>query len=198
MKINAVIFDLDGTITRPYLDFNQIRAEIGSAKGPLLEEIQKMTPPDRNRAEKILHRHEFEAAEKSELNPGVIDVLNILQLQQRRLGIVTRNRRESVERVCRIHGLRFEEVATREDGPVKPDPYPVLLVCGRLGVEPHEALVVGDYVFDVVSARRAGAVSVLFRSQDHSWGHENEADYVIDALAELPGVIAAIENGVSQ
>jgi phosphoglycolate phosphatase-like HAD superfamily hydrolase len=44
-KIAAVIFDLDGTITRPYLDFNQIRAEIGNVRGPLLEAMDKMTPP---------------------------------------------------------------------------------------------------------------------------------------------------------
>ena len=195
MKITAVIFDLDGTITRPCLDFNQIRAEIGNVDGPLLEAMEKMTPQNRQRAERILHRYEREAAEESELNPGAIELLQELQGQQRRLGIVTRNRRESVDAVCRIHGLRFDEIATREDEPVKPDPYPVLLVCERLGIDPENAMVVGDYVFDVVSARRAGAVSVLFRSQEHSRGHESEADYVIDALAELPGVITAIENG---
>ena len=46
MSIKAVIFDLDGTITQPYFDFDAIRQEIGLAKdsGPLLESMEKMTP----------------------------------------------------------------------------------------------------------------------------------------------------------
>ena len=44
MKIKAVIFDLDGTITKPYLDFDKIRQEMGLAAdaGPLLEIMEKM------------------------------------------------------------------------------------------------------------------------------------------------------------
>ena len=39
MPIRAVIFDLDGTITQPYLDFDGIREEMGLEKngGPILE-----------------------------------------------------------------------------------------------------------------------------------------------------------------
>ena len=29
MKVNAVIFDLDGTLTKPVLDFDKIRSEMG-------------------------------------------------------------------------------------------------------------------------------------------------------------------------
>ena len=44
MPIRAVIFDLDGTITEPYLDFDAIREEIGLGKngGPVLEAMEKM------------------------------------------------------------------------------------------------------------------------------------------------------------
>jgi len=195
MKVAAVIFDLDGTLTKPYLDFNRIREEIGSVQGPLLEAMEKMTPKDRRRAEDILHRHEREAAENSELNPGVWELLRELKKQDRRLGIVTRNRRGSVQRVCQIHDLVFEGITCREDGPAKPDPFAVLHVCEQLNVAPEESMVVGDYLFDLQSARRAGAKCVLYRSQDHSWGHEEEADYVIDHFNELLTLIADIENG---
>ena len=71
----------------------------------------------------------------------------------------------------------------------------MLHVCEQLNVEPEESMVVGDYLFDLQSARRAGAKCVLYRSQDHSRGHEEEADYVIDHFNELLTLIADIENG---
>lgn len=45
MAIEAVIFDLDGTITQPYFDFDAMREEIGLAKdsGPILESMEKRT-----------------------------------------------------------------------------------------------------------------------------------------------------------
>ena len=41
MKVAAAIFDLDGTLTRPVLDFNAIRREIGDVEGPLLEAMEE-------------------------------------------------------------------------------------------------------------------------------------------------------------
>ena len=81
MKIKAVIFDLDGTITAPYLDFDKIRTEIGldPDAGPLLEEMGKMTGADRKRAEEILYKHEHLAIEYSVLNTGAGETLNRLR-----------------------------------------------------------------------------------------------------------------------
>ena len=195
VKIAAVIFDLDGTITQPCLDFDKIRAEIGGINGPILEAMQKMSPEDYDRAEKILHRHEFMAAEHSQLNPGAKELLDQLRLENRRLGLVTRNQADSVARVCRIHDIAFDGVVTRDDGPAKPDPFPVNRACELLEVEPSRSLVVGDYLFDLVSGHRAGAQTVLLSIQESYSDFAREADYIIDELSELPKVIATIENG---
>ena len=42
MPIRAVIFDLDGTITQPFFDFDAIREEMGLNKdsGPVLEQME--------------------------------------------------------------------------------------------------------------------------------------------------------------
>ena len=63
MSIKAALFDLDGTITQPYFDFDAIREEIGLPRdsGPLLELMEKMTPQKRQETEKILHYHEDKA-----------------------------------------------------------------------------------------------------------------------------------------
>jgi beta-phosphoglucomutase-like phosphatase (HAD superfamily) len=78
MPIKAVIFDLDGTITQPYFDFDAIREEIGLARdsGPLLESMEKMTPQQRQKAEKILYKHEEKAVIESKLNNGAKQTLS--------------------------------------------------------------------------------------------------------------------------
>ena len=79
MSIKAVIFDLDGTITQPYFDFDAIREEMGLDRnsGPVLESMQKMTPQERQRVEKILHFHESRAVMESELNKGAKKTLAV-------------------------------------------------------------------------------------------------------------------------
>jgi len=195
MKVAGVIFDLDGTITQPCLDFDQIRADIGAIQGPILEAMETLAAPQRRRAEEILQRHELWAAENSQLNPGAGETFARLRGEARFLAVITRNRRDSVERVCRRHELSFDAVVTREDGPVKPDPFPVLEACRRLKLAPGECLVVGDYLFDLLSARRAGAWAVLLTSQPSWQQYRQEAHCVIERLADLHQVIAGVESG---
>jgi len=46
----------------------------------------------------------------------------------------------------------------------KPAPDPILKACMQLGVNPREAVYIGDSVYDVQAATAAGAVSVLIGS----------------------------------
>lgn len=195
MRISAVIFDLDGTLTRPVLDFGRIRAEIGVPEGALLDGIEAMSESARAAAFAVLHRYEDEAAGTSELHPGTEAVLARLREQRRRLGLATSNRRVSVETVCSRHGLSFDAIVTREDGPVKPDAFPVLAVCERLGVTPGEVVYVGDYLFDMQCARAAGARAVLMASHQEWRTFCGEADHVIHEPGELLELIAQWENG---
>lgn len=158
MKIKAVYFDLDGTLTEPYLDFDQIRREMGGVEGPILEAMEKMDAERRREVEAILLRHEHEAAVESRLNPGAWETLEYLRGERVRIGLITRNQRKSVEHVCRKHNMSFDAVITREDGPAKPDPYAVLKLCEMLEVEPGESVMVGDYLFDLLSGKRAADI----------------------------------------
>lgn len=193
-RVAGVVFDLDGTITKPVLDFDQIRKEIGGVTGPILEAMEKMPPQQRRKAEEILDHHELIAAETSELNPGAAELLTSLRRQSRLLGVVTRNKHQSVQRICQLHNLQFDSVVTREDGPAKPDPFGVLRACEMMKVQADECLMVGDYVFDLISGRRAGARSVLLTTSDRHEEYIPEADYVIGSLSDLQCVIDSIED----
>ena len=94
MLIKAVIFDLDGTITKPYFDFDAIREEIGLDRnsGPVFESMEKMTPQQRQKAEEILNHHEQKAVAESELNTGAKETLCALRDAGLYIGILTRNR----------------------------------------------------------------------------------------------------------
>jgi HAD superfamily hydrolase (TIGR01509 family) len=191
MAIEAVIFDLDGTITQPYFDFDVMREEIGLAKdsGPILESMEKMTTEQRNRAEQILRSHEEKAVMKSTLNPGAKRTLSALRSAGIRIGVLTRNRRSNAFAIAKKHGLKFDAVVDREDGPIKPDAFGVLRLCEQFGIKPEEALVVGDYLFDLQCAKAAGAVAVLLTNHERADEFAEHADFCIENISGILQII---------
>lgn len=192
MPFKAVIFDLDGTITQPYFDFDAIRQEIGLARdsGPLLEAMEKMTPSQRLEAERILHYHEDKAVTESKLNPGAEQTLSALRAAGIHIAILTRNVRANAFAIARKHDLEFDAVIGREDGPVKPDAFGVLELCRQFGVEPRETLLVGDYLFDLLSAKAAGAVAVLLANHHQADEFAEHADFCIKNIGEILDIVA--------
>ncbi|MDD5458470.1 MAG: HAD family hydrolase [Phycisphaerae bacterium] len=191
-KIKAVIFDLDGTITEPFFDFERIKKEIGLPEGcgPLLEAMEKVTADQRKFAEDILSRHEQLAVDKSTLNPGTKETLQTLSQMGFKMGILTRNRRDNALAVLEKHTLKFDIVIGRDDGPVKPDAFGVLHTCEKFGVCPSQTLVVGDYLFDLQCARTAGAVAVLLANHKDARQFACYADYTIEKIEQILDIIA--------
>ena len=191
MAIEAVIFDLDGTITQPYFDFDAMREEIGLAKdsGPILESMEKMTTEQRNRAEQILRSHEEKAVMKSTLNPGAKRTLSALRSAGIRIGVLTRNRRSNAFAIAKKRGLKFDAVVGREDGPIKPDAFGVLRLCEQFGIKPKNTLVVGDYLFDLQCAKAAGAVAVLLTNHERADEFAEHADFCIENISGILQII---------
>ena len=191
MPIKAVIFDLDGTITQPFFDFDAIREEMGLDKnsGPILEAMQKMSPRQRKRAEKILHYHEQRAVIESKLNNGAKETLEALHKAKINIGILTRNKRRNALAVAKKHGLQFAAVVDRDDGPVKPDAFGVLRICEEFGVRPEETLMVGDYLFDLLCAKSAGAVAVLLTNNEQADEFAEHADFCIETIDQILQII---------
>lgn len=192
--LRAVVFDMDGTLTRPLLDFDLIAAEIGIPRDrPILEAMARMAPADRAIADGIVVRHERDAARRSELNEGAAELLAHLAGCGMPVGLLTRNCRECVETVSAKHGLTFQSVVSREDAPVKPAPDGVLLSARRFGVDPREMLVVGDYVFDIRAGRSAGSRTALL-TLGKDWPFSGEADYLLTDLREGIELVERLRN----
>ena len=192
MPIKAVIFDLDGTITQPYFDFDAIREEIGLARdsGPLLESMEEMHPELRRKAEEILFIHEQKAVIESKLNAGAEQTLSALRAAGIHIGILTRNKRDNAYAIAQKHKLKFDAVIGREDGPVKPDAFGVLELCRQFGVKPQETLLVGDYLFDLLCAKAAGAVAVLLANHNQAGDFAKHADFSIENIGGILEIIA--------
>jgi HAD superfamily hydrolase (TIGR01509 family) len=191
MPIKAVIFDLDGTITQPYFDFDAIREEMGLARdsGPILELMEKMPAQQRQDVEKILHYHEQKAVRESKLNANAKQTLSALRAAGIRIGVLTRNKRSNALAIARKHNLKFDTVIGREDGPVKPDAFGVLQICERFGVEPGETLLVGDYLFDLLCAKAAGAVAVLLANHNRADEFVEHADFCIKNISQVLQIV---------
>ena len=187
----AVIFDLDGTLTVPVLDFDTIRAEIGLPPGPILEALEHMKPPERARAQAILDAHERGAAEQSALQDGAVETVAELGTRGFAVGIVTRNSRRWTEYVLSRHRLTVDGLHTRDDGAIKPDPQGVLDLCRRFKADPDSSWMVGDYLFDIQAGTRAGLTTVLMISDRPKPAFADQADHVIRALPELIDIVSS-------
>jgi HAD superfamily hydrolase (TIGR01509 family) len=180
----AVLFDMDGTLTRPMLDFLRIKAEMGIGGRPILEALAEMHPESRAVAEAILLRHEEEAARNSQLNPGCHEVLAWLRKRNVPIGLITRNSRLSVTTVLTCHHLQFDVLITREHGRFKPDPHPLHLACRELKVAEKTCWMVGDGQYDIEAGRAAG-MTTLWLSHGRARTFQAEPDYEVKDLLEV-------------
>jgi HAD superfamily hydrolase (TIGR01509 family) len=190
----AILFDMDGTLTQPLLNFDEIRRDMGIGNGPILETLSKMSKADRIVAEKILHHHEDRAAEESTLNVGCHELLEWLERAGILTALVTRNTRRSVDTVFRRHRLNFEICITREDGKYKPDPAPLRLGCSRLNVLTADAWMVGDGYHDI-EAGVAAAMRTVWISHGSERSFAAVPSMVMKDLPELLGLLQTISRG---
>ncbi len=85
----------------------------------------------------------------------------------------------------------FDCVVTFEDtGERKPSPAPFRKALSQLGVEPDEAIMVGDWAErDMVGAAQVGITTVFARYGDTFGTVETRADFEINDVSELLGVV---------
>lgn len=194
MNCSAVLFDLDGTLTKPYLDFDVIRAEIG-VEGPILEAIASMDPVARRTAETVLLRYEAEAARCATLQEGALEVVDACRAGGHPVGILTRNARRSVNIILEAYNITVDAVRTRDDGAIKPSAEPALSLCEELAADPRRSWMVGDYLFDIQTGRDAGMRTVLMLGDRPLPDYAKQADHIIRRLIEF---LPILKRGVQR
>jgi len=202
-SIRAVLFDFDGTLTLPgSIDFAGIKKAIRCPGDvPILEFIEHLpTAADQRQAWRILEQFEDQAALCSHPNEGAEELVRFLKRHHIRRGILTRNRRASVDTALKnfahVRLADFNVIITREHVQrPKPDPEGVLLAARRLRVPAATLLMVGDYRYDIEAGQRAGAPTVFLESHLTTRRPDPPPDFVVCTLGEIARIIDRLNRG---
>ena len=211
MEIDAVIFDLDGTLVDSMWMWHQIDIEyLGRFGIPLPEKLQTDIEGMSFHETAVYFKERFQledslemikenwntmAWEKYErevpLKPGVKAFLEKCRTRGIKLGIATSNSRALTENIVSVHGLQeyFDCIMTGCDvkrGKPAPDVY--LAVADKLQVRPERCLVFEDILPGIMAGKNAGmkvcAVEDAY-SADIRTQKRELADYYITDYTEL-------------
>ena len=180
----GVLFDMDGTITRPHIDFKVLRSRIGVPEGtPIMSHVAALPRNERDRANSTIEEVELEAAEQSVLNDGAAELLEALRRVPLKLGLITNSNRRAMRFIVRKFDLKFDLLLSREDAPLKPAPDLLLLALEKLALKPESTVFVGDGHYDRTASAAAGVRYIhLEQGQTKS---EHLSDSTVFALIEV-------------
>ena len=180
----AFLFDLDGTLidsvyqhviawrtalARLSIDLSvwRIHRRIGMSGGlfvsALLRETGRTLSRDDIAMLQIWHSEEYLAqADSVRTLPGAAELLATLTELKIPWAIATSSYQVTAVRALEMLGLLPDApLVTRDEvARAKPDPDLFLAAAALLGVEARNAFVVGDSVWDLLAARRAGAIGI--------------------------------------
>lgn len=210
-KVEAVIFDLDGTIVDSMWIWEQIDIEFLGKRGiELPEDLQKAIEGMSFTETAIYFKNRFNLKESIEeikeewnamaydfyknrvpLKKGVKEFIKYLKQKGTKLGIGTSNSRELATEVLKTHNILhyFDTIRTScevEKG--KPHPDVFLKVAEDLKVNPMDCLVFEDTYAGVLAAKRAG-MKVFAVADEFSFPYKDEicslADKYIKDFKEI-------------
>lgn len=214
-KLDAIVFDFDGTLAELTLDFDLMKTRIAAlgevfleerptpGAMPALEWLEQLVGEAmewdeaegkefRTRGNLVITAMEMDAAREGKLFEFTRPGLTMLRERGVGAGIITRNISAAVRLVFPdlddyVQTLIARECATR----VKPDPAHLHQALEGLGAMPQRSLMVGDHPMDIETGRAAGALCAAVTS-----GHVNAEgfrsvapDYIATDVAELLGLL---------
>jgi HAD superfamily hydrolase (TIGR01549 family) len=196
IKIDAILFDLDGVLINSFESWYQAFANMLRAYGKkeLSREMfkAKCWGPDLRHNLGALQLGEDAAAycvqeqikliALIELFPGAEEVVRQTRDKYKfKVGLVTNTPRENVDKILAHFQLsnHFDVVMTGDDVKKgKPDPEMVITACERLNVKPERVILVGDTKADYQAGKAAGCVII-------GVGSNSAGDLHIEQLSEL-------------
>lgn len=183
------IFDMDGTLTVPAHDFDAIREELGLPQGrPILEQLADLPEGQADELRRRLEAIELRIAKRARRQPGSRELLSELHARGTTLGILTRNSHGNAIETLETCGLMefFEpaNVMAREMCHPKPSADGIRRLLIRWNASPDNAVMVGDFLFDILAGREAGTATVYV----HNLGKDDysaQADVTVRSLENL-------------
>ncbi|HHB1651168.1 pyrophosphatase PpaX [Bacillus sp. TE8-1] len=211
MRINTVLFDLDGTLINTneliissflhtlntYYPNQYKREDVLPFIGPSLHDT--FSKIDENKVEEMItsyrkfnHDHHDELVEEYET---VYETVRELKKQGYKVGIVTTKARQTVEMGLQLSKLDefFDVVVTIDDVEhVKPHPEPLQKALELLDAKPEEALMVGDNHHDIVGGQNAGAktAAVSWTLKGRAYLEAYKPDFMLDKMSDLLPILS--------
>lgn len=211
MRIEGVIFDLDGTLVNTIEDIAGAANVLFSRHGLPEHDIAYYLKWIGNGAVKFIERAHGEPVSKEQLRAyvsefkeiyagnlhdrsrvyeGIPEVLNALVEQGIKISVLSNKPHLLTLEVCNFYlsAWPFDPVlGQREEVARKPDPAAAFEIADHMGIVPEKILFVGDSDNDILTARAAG-----MHPLGVSWGYGRLLDNPIEGmgtLAEKPSEI---------
>lgn len=216
--LRLIIFDVDGTLVDSQADILASmaagfaaggvpvpeRAAILSIVGMSLEKAIPALVPNASDATHAVIVEGYKSAyqrlraEKgaasSPFYPGVRETLeHLFNVPEYLVGVATGKSRRGLTALLDSHGLtgRFVTEQVADFHPSKPHPAMIHAALAETGVDPENAVMVGDTTFDMDMARAAGVGTIGV-----SWGYHSpdrlDADVTLTQMTELPAALKTI------
>jgi HAD superfamily hydrolase (TIGR01549 family) len=225
LSTEAVIFDLDGTLAHFNLDFKTLRSEARSylmrigvpasvlnVNESIFEMLTKTEifvknsgkPAEafkeiRSQVMVIAEKYEMEAALTTSLMPGASETLKELKRMKLKIGLCTSSSEKAANYILQRFKVEdfFQIVVARDRVKyVKPHTEQFEVALKALGISPQTAVIVGDSVVDMQSAKELKAIAVGLPTGTSTMEQlkNNGANYIITSLTDLPVLIKEINK----
>lgn len=223
-KLNAVLFDLDGTLIDTAPDFiriiklmcakhnhpcptdTAIREQVSAGARAMVrlmfgDELMNVADTDERMLayrQEFLDLYEQKICVDSRLFDGLDSLLDTLENKGVAWGIVTNKPRYLAENLLDKLDLtdRCAVLVCPDDvANTKPDPEPMFLACKKLNIDPKNCIYVGDHIRDIQAGRASGMMTVAV-----GFGYiipdENPHEWGADKVVDTPDELGRLVLGL--
>lgn len=212
MKIDLVVFDLDGTLISSHVTIYKatlhalseinIQATIPEERfykmiGLHFEDIFRefdFSVPDFDHFINVYKSIYFDYIDSSTVYPGVDELITKLNERKIKVGLLTTKSQDHAEVILKHFSLfnKFDYVMGRRPGVAhKPSPEPLIKICNDLNVILSDTIMVGDSEMDIQCGMNAGSKTcgVTYGYRTKIELQKLSPDFLIDNILEVEYIV---------